>query len=40
VGADAADLALTIHPYPYAVRNRGPGLAFEGKGTITDLYLF
>jgi hypothetical protein len=25
-------------PVPHAVRNRGPGLAFEG--TITDLYLF
>jgi dihydrolipoamide dehydrogenase len=38
MGADAADLALTIHPHPTLPET--VGLAAEAfEGTITDLYL-
>jgi pyruvate/2-oxoglutarate dehydrogenase complex dihydrolipoamide dehydrogenase (E3) component len=38
MGADAADLALTIHPHPMLPET--VGLATEAfEGTITDLYL-
>ena len=38
MGADAADLALTIHPHP--MLSETVGLATEAfEGTITDLYL-
>ena len=38
LGADAADLALTIHPHP--TLSETIGLAAEAfEGTITDLYL-
>ncbi len=38
MGADAADIALTIHPHPTLSETVGlPAEAFEG--TITDLYL-
>jgi dihydrolipoamide dehydrogenase len=38
MGAAAADLALTIHPYP--TLSETVGLAAEAfEGTITDLYL-
>ena len=38
MGADAADLALTIHPHP--TLSETVGLAAEVfDGTITDLYL-
>ncbi len=38
MGADAADIALTIHPHP--TLSETVGLAAEAfEGTITDLYL-
>jgi len=38
MGADAADLALTIHPHP--TLSETTALAAEAfEGTITDLYL-
>jgi dihydrolipoamide dehydrogenase len=38
LGADAADVALTIHPHP--TLSETIGLAAEAfEGTITDLYL-
>jgi dihydrolipoamide dehydrogenase len=38
MGADAADLTLTIHPHP--TLSETVGLAVEVfEGTITDLYL-
>ena len=38
MGADAAGLALTIHPHP--TLSETVGLAAEAfEGTITDLYL-
>jgi len=38
MGADADDLALTVHPHP--TLSETVGLAAEAfEGTITDLYL-
>jgi dihydrolipoamide dehydrogenase len=38
MGADAADIALSIHPHP--TLSETVGLAAEAfEGTITDLYL-
>ena len=38
MGADAADIALTIHPHP--TLSETVGLSAEAfEGTITDLYL-
>jgi dihydrolipoamide dehydrogenase len=38
MGADAADVALTVHPHP--TLSETVGMAAEAfEGTITDLYL-